>query len=245
MSGFPASANGASSFHLWWDPAPGPGIEASVTVLVEEEPRHPHLVFWALQVGFTTDLGHRTGAAHLGLQWNPRHPSHRAVNWGGYAEDGAVLEGSPSPLPSTPRDPNTRDFSWEPGRRYRLAVRRAGDGAWDGYVDGGSGPVLVRRLFNPGTGLVSPVVWTECFARCSDPSVSVVWSDPEMVTGTGLVSPSAYRVTYQSASAGGCPNTNSSTTAAGVRQATNVSRTTPDGARLGPKEGQGPPRTGR
>ncbi len=119
---------GVSSFHLWWqDAPPEPVVAVEVTLEVVEAPVVDRLYFWALQATFndaTTDHG----GAHLGLQWNPRYPGSRAANWGGYpkfGQWGAVLQGTPSPLPSTPNDPNTRDYPWQQGVPYRLRISRS------------------------------------------------------------------------------------------------------------------------
>jgi hypothetical protein len=205
-----------------------------VVLTVEAPPRTDHLHFWALQVGFA-EGGRRTGGAHLGLQWNARHPGSRAVNWGGYRVDGALLEGDPSPLPSAPGDPNTRDLPWEPGRRYRLSVRPGdGPGTWRGEITGLDDDldVAVRTLHGGGTRLVDPVVWSEVFAPCDDPSVSVRWTEPRIVTAAGgRFRPIGYRVGYQPVRRGGCSNTDVvSGDGPGVLQVTNRSRRTPDGA---------------
>ena len=73
--GFPPSGNGASSFHLGWRLPPGAGhlVSASVTLEVLTPPVVDDLYFWALQVTFPG-----AGAAHLGLQWNHRHPAFGA-----------------------------------------------------------------------------------------------------------------------------------------------------------------------
>ena len=231
--GFPGSGNGASSFHLWWEPPPPPADEVSVTLIIEALPRHLNLVFWALQVSFADDLGRTVGGAHLGLQWNPRHPSNRAVNWGGYDRGGNILDGSVSPLVSMPDDPNTRDFAWIEGRPYRLVVGRgSAPGRWLGLViDTVTGDRYpVRELIVPATGLIAPVVWTECFARCDDDSVAARWSGPVVAAGGGERVPRAYRVSYQSPDAGGCSNTDVDRGPDGVRQVTSVARETPDGA---------------
>ena len=110
LSGEPQSGNGASSFHLWWEvPSELRFTKIAATLEVVDEPIVDRLVFWALQVSFVQPGG---GGAHLGLQHHPRFPASSAANWGGYAPpgEGDLLEGSQSPLPSTPNDPNTRDF---------------------------------------------------------------------------------------------------------------------------------------
>jgi hypothetical protein len=60
---------------------------------------------------------------------------------------------------------------------------------------------VVRRLdVRPAVALASPVVWSEVFARCDDPSSAVRWSEltPAPVTT---------QITYQSFEDGGCTNT--------------------------------------
>jgi hypothetical protein len=200
--GFPTSSNRASSMHLHWDPVPAPAREVSAVLEVVEPPVVPHLYFWALQVSFG-DRGRRVGGAHLGLQWYDRHPGSTAVNWGGYRDGAGELEGDASTLASATGNPNTRDFAWEARREYRLTIHGEGDGWWTGVVtDTTTGTAtVVRRLHAPGsTELTNPVVWSEVFARCDDPSVTVRWSrlDPP---------PRGLRPTYQSHEYGGCANT--------------------------------------
>jgi hypothetical protein len=231
--GFPPSGNGASSFHLGWRLPPGAGhlVEAGVTLEVVTPPAVNHLYFWALQVAFPG-----AGAAHLGLQWNHRHPAFGAVNWGGYAADGALLSGTASALRSTPDDPNTRDYPWEPGRAYRLRVHRAGENAWRGEVIdlAVDDTTIVRDLFSPAQHLGNPMVWSEVFARCDDPSVTARWWDFEVVTGRGeAIAPTGLAVNYQSHADGGCANTTSVLDdGGGVLQVTNAERHTPQGATL-------------
>ena len=231
--GFPPSGNGASSLHLGWRLPRGAGhlVEAGVTLEVVTPPAVDHLYFWALQVGFPG-----AGAAHLGLQWNHRHPGFGAVNWGGYAADGSLLAGTASPLLSTPDDPNTRDYPWEPARPYRLVVRRAADRVWRGEVtDLVAGDVTaVRDLTAPASFLSDPMVWSEVFARCDDPSVTARWSDFEVVTeGGDRLAPAALAVNYQSHLDGGCANTTSVRDArGGVLQITSTERLTPQGETL-------------
>jgi hypothetical protein len=231
--GFPPSGNGASSFHLGWRLPPGAGhlVAASVTLEVRTPPVVDHLYFWALQVAFPG-----AGAAHLGLQWNDRHPGFGAVNWGGYAADGSLLAGRESPLPSTPADPNTRDYSWEPTREYRLRVVRVDEGAWRGQVtDLTSGDTTtVRDLIAAAPFLGDPMVWSEVFARCDDPSVTVRWSDFEVRTEAGdRLGPTALTVNYQAHADGGCSNTTSvPDDQGGVVQVTNAERHTPQGSTI-------------
>ena len=201
--GFPTSSNRASSMHLVWEPAPAPGLEVSAVREIVEPPVVPHLYFWALQASFV-DRGRRVGGAHLGLQWYDRHPGSTAVNWGGYRDGAGELAGDESVLPSATGNPNTRDFAWLPRRPYRLRISGDGDGWWSGEVtDLVTGDAtVVRRLRGGGTALASPVVWSEVFARCDDPSVTVRWSELSPA-------PSALRTSYQSHADGGCANTRS------------------------------------
>ena len=141
--------HGVSSFHLWWQGIDGgaPLVEVAATIEVLRQPATDRLYFWALQTSFISDRGTH-GAAHIGLQWNPRHPGNKAVNWGGYADVAdvrSILDGTPSPLPSTPADPNTRDYPWQEGVAYRLRVSRASMG-WQGSItDTSSGVTSVIR----------------------------------------------------------------------------------------------------
>lgn len=231
--GFPPSGNGASSFHLGWSLPAGAGhlVEAGVTLEVETPPAVDRLYFWALQVAFPG-----AGAAHLGLQWNNRHPGFGAVNWGGYATDGSLLAGTESPLPSTPDDPSTRDYPWEPARPYRLLVRRAAEGEWRGEVtDVRTGSTTaVRDLASAAPYLAGPMVWSEVFARCDDPSVTARWSDFQVTTDRGdRFAPTGLTVNYQSHSEGGCANTTSVLDdQGGALQTTNTERLTPQGSTL-------------
>jgi hypothetical protein len=231
ISGYPTSANGASSLHLRWQlPAGvGPVVAAGVHLTVEGEPEVDELYFWALQASFRDRRGHRYGGAHLGLQWNRRHPGNRAANWGGYAPSGQVLSGSSSTLPSAPGDVNTRDLWWEPGRMVTLRISRAPGGGWDGRVDG----VRIRTLYAGGDLLDDLMVWSEVFARCDDPPAAVRWSGFHVETQEGhVVAPEAVVVNYQARTAGGCDNTTALADGPGVRQVTGVERLVPQGAHL-------------
>jgi hypothetical protein len=226
VKGFPTSANRASSFHLHWLPR-AELVEASVVLEVLRAPQVSHLYFWALQVGFASASG-PVGGAHLGLQWISTHPGSTAVNWGGYDSAGNILNGSQSSLPSADGNPNTRDFTWRPGRPYRLQVTRGpSPGAWTGLVTDLSSDVTVevRHLYGAGDRLVGPMVWSEVFARCEDPPVEVKWSEPEGRTPDGTRwSADSYRITYQSHGQGGCANTDVGIVAGGVVQVTGVVR---------------------
>ena len=225
VSGRPPSANGASSLHLVWDvPTAEELVEASVTLMVPEPPSVPRLYFWALQVSFPGGAG-----AHLGLQWaaDPPKGLHH-VNWGGYGASGAELSGGTSTLPSSFANPNTRDFDWEAGRPYRLRIARATRG-WAGWVD----DTMVRCLDAPGESIEDPMVWSEVFADCDNPAVSVRWSGLEVVTRSGRRVPvTSVAASYQSRQEGGCDNTSSETDGHALIQTTNGVRTTPKGARL-------------
>jgi hypothetical protein len=197
-------------------------------------PAGPWLHFWALQASFV-DGGRRTGGAHLGLQHAPAHPGATAVNWGGYGDSGE-LRGTGSVLPSTPGNPNTRDYAWAARRPYRLRIGPgAGPGAWRGEVtDVLTGTAtVVRELWCPATSLADPVVWSEVFAPCDAPGTAVRWSDPSATTLDGSVLvPREVRVTYQSYEDGGCTNSATFTDGVAVVQATAAERRVPPGARL-------------
>ena len=229
VTGRPTSANGASSFHLTWLLGPGdPLVEVSAVLEVLVPPAVPSLYFWALQVSFAGG-GAGGGGAHVGLQWNDRHPGRGAVNWGGYAPGGGLLRGGASGLPSAPDDPNTRDYPWQPQRPYRLRVSASPGlpGHWQGEVtDLVSGAAtVIRHLEGGGDRLESPVVWSEVFARCEDPSVSVRWSGLEGRTAAGeRVVPHGLSVNYQARVAGGCDNTTVLVDGLGVMQTTNAER---------------------
>ena len=208
--------------HLWWEPSPTVD-RVAVDLEVVEPPTVDRLYFWALQVSFTDGTGRRHGGGHVGLQWHPQHPGRTAVNWGGYRPDGGgELDGTTSDLPSATGNPNTRDFAWEPRRRYRLSVERTDEG-WTASVDG----MPIRTLHAGGDRLTGLVVWSEVFARCDDPPTAVRWSgfDPH---------PAHLRATYQQHADGGCANT---TAEDGAIQRTNAERTTPHGGLVTPSPG--------
>jgi hypothetical protein len=219
------SANGASSFHLEWEVPTGEDlVEASVSLVVPAAPSASRLYFWALQVSFSGGAG-----AHLGLQWGADPPERlRHVNWGGYGASGEELSGGSSSLPSSFSNANTRDYDWKFGRPNRLRICRTAQG-WAGWVD----DTLVRCLDAPGDIIMYPVVWSEVFAHCDDPTVCVRWSDLEVVTRAGRRVPVNSVVTrYQSRREGGCDNTSSNTTEHAFVQTTNAVRETPPGRRL-------------
>lgn len=239
IGGRPGSANGASSFHLWWEmPASAPLVEVSVVLEVVVPPAVDSLYFWALQVDFVDGSVHR-GGAHTGLQWYDRFPGSTAVNWGGYASaGGGVLAGSASTLPGFADEPNTRSYPWQPGRRYRFRVYRSPEraGAWRSEVtDVLSGHTsMIRDLYAGGRYLAAPLVWSEVFADCDAPSVTVRWSRMRAVDETGVVlAPRAVLVNYQSAADGGCSNTTVALDGDGVLQIANAERIVPHGTSLG------------
>jgi hypothetical protein len=150
------------------------------------------------------------------------------VNWGGYGPGGAELAGTPSRLPSSFDNPNTRDLDWEEAHDYRLRIGR-GSAGWAGWVDG----TLVRELYVPGAILSSPIVWSEVFANCDHPGVSVRWSDAEVVTRSGeRVAIRSAIANYQRRSEGGCDNTSSTVEENAFVQRTSTRRVTPPGTRL-------------
>lgn len=247
------SANGASSFHLVWEMPGGPGseigfLEASAVLEIVVPPRVSALYFWALQVDFVAGSV-ALGGAHTGLQWNPRYPQNRAVNWGGYASGergGFVLPGTRSELSGFPDDPNTLTYGWLSGRPYRLRVFRSPEtpGAWRSEVtDLVSGITQTVRDLLPGepprnveSYLLRPVVWSEVFAPCDAPPVTVRWSDLRAVDASGAdVRPSAVLVNYQAGQDGGCPNTTAGVDGrGGYLQMTNTARVVGQGVLLGP-----------
>lgn len=232
--GLPTSSNRASSMHLLWSGPPHPLVEARATIEVIEPPTVDRLYFWALQVSFD-DGGVRRGGAHFGLQYHPSHPGAGAVNWGGYADVGGELDGSVSALPSALDNANTRDYPWRPGTRYRYRIFRSPERGWRGSItDLSTGTeTVVRDLWVDGDGLVSPMVWTECFAGCGEPSAAVRWTDLEAVTSAGeTVTVTSARTNYQSYADGGCTNTNSSVDGRGFVQRTATERIAGPGSLL-------------
>jgi hypothetical protein len=240
LSGRPPSGNGASSLHLVWQAPPGDWVTAEATLEILEPPAVDKLYFWAMQVSFH-DRGRQGGAGHIGLQWHGAHPGGTAVNWGGYGPDGVELRGSPSPLPSATGNVNTRDYAWLPNRAYRLRVSWApepgprGRSSWRGEIDDltTGHTTHVRDLWAVGATLGDPLVWSEVFADCDDPSTIVRWSDLRLIDRSGAVAGvDAVSVNYQSLGDGGCANTASLVDDRGFRQVTNTQRTTRQGARL-------------
>jgi hypothetical protein len=221
--------------HLFWT-LPGSFTAAEVTLEVLDAPAVDRLYFWALQASFTD--GHRTlGGAHLGLQWHPDYPGATAVNWGGYRAGGGELAGTASTLPGSLGNPHTRDYPWEVGVPYRLRIdrspRRAG--SWRGSLhDPQRGrTVVIRELMPGGTHLCSLMTWSEVFARCEHPPVTVRWSDPVAFDELDRsVRPTEVAVNYQSHADGGCANTNAFIDDTGICQRTCCSRRVAQGSRL-------------
>lgn len=201
-------------------------VAAGVTLTVRELPVVERLYFWAMQVGFEGRFGGARGAAHLGLMWNPRHPSSNAANWGGYDPSGTVLGGPPAGLRSATGNPNTFDYRWEAGRPYRLRVER-GEGGWLGTVtDDDGGTTVVRTLVVGGARRLTGLgVWSEVFADCDHPPAEVAWSDPWQEVADGPIErPDRCRLTYQEEQRGGCTNTATTVEGRAVVQRTNAER---------------------
>ena len=232
--GLPPSPNGASSFHVWWELPDIPLVSVSVVLEVLRPPEVNRLAFFAIQASFRS-RGRHEGGAHAGLQWNPRHPRNRAVNWGGYDHQGAILSGTESSLPSAPDDPNTRDFLWATGARYRLTIgppasEARGPSLWPARIEGldTGEDLVVRELRCEGSHLRAPVVWSELFTRCDDPSIEVRWSDPRAMSQDGEEVPVGRgRVTYQPYDAGGCTNTTVEPDGLGIVQRSGCERRVP------------------
>jgi hypothetical protein len=235
IEGRPPSGNGASSFHLFWQlPPHEPLTEVSATFELLNQPIRNTLYFWALQAGFADGAG-SYGGAHFGFQWNPDYPDMRAVCWGGYANAGGELDGGPTTFPSTDGNPNVCGYRWTTGERWTWRIRRIGDGGvWRAeFDDPTSGQtVTIRDLWCRGDRLVDPMVWSEVFAHCDDPSVHVRWSEFTARTATETITPTSVSVNYQSYADGGCTNTNTSADGNGVVQATNTERVTAQGTQL-------------
>ncbi|MFN0028138.1 MAG: hypothetical protein ACKV2O_13305 [Acidimicrobiales bacterium] len=237
VRGEPPSGNGASSLHLFWD-LPGRFKAVEVTLEVLEMPTVSRLYFWALQANFVGPDG-PGGGAHLGLQFHPDYPGATAVNWGGYRNGGGELQGSASPLAGALGNVNTRDYPWQPGRPYRLRIDRSPDqpGWWQGSVrdlaDPGGGWVTVRALRGGGTHLTSLMTWSEVFARCEHPPVTVRWSDPAGFLDDGTPQrPATMSVNYQARADGGCANTTAEADQVGIRQRTGTERLVAQGTNL-------------
>jgi len=234
VTGPPTSSNGASSFHLFWELAPVPLIEVAATIEVVEPPTVDKLYFWALQANFQFGNSAR-GGAHFGLQHHPAYTWAGAVNWGGYRHGGGELDGSTSELPSALDNVNTRNYQWQPHRRYRYRIYRSPRRGWRGSItDLETGEqTVVRDLLIEADTMINPMVWTEAFADCDDSPAAVRWSDFQALSTAGEpLTPVAVRVNYQSHPDGGCANTNIELDGSSIIQRTSTERTTRTGTRL-------------
>ena len=229
---------GPTSAHLWFDGVPsGPWRSVSATLQVIDEPTSAHLYFWALQASFTDASGTAFGAAHTGLQWNPRHPDSRAVNWGGYAKTAdvsSVLEGSRSALPGIAGDENTRNFPWRSGVGYQFTISHSEHGWRSTVVDTSTGEqTIIRDLFAAGDRLNGFVVWMEIFAPCDAPRTVVRWTDLAVVDEARgeRREVRAVRTSFPDVRAA-CTNNDSRVGDSGWLQLTNDRRTTATGVTL-------------
>ncbi|MGE0877682.1 MAG: hypothetical protein AB7L13_01055 [Acidimicrobiia bacterium] len=231
---------GVSSFHLWWGDQPAePVTEVLVTCEVVQAPTASRLYFWAVQADFVDASGRSHGAAHGGFQWNPSFPpNYTALNWGGYSNASdvtSILTGTESPLPSTPNDPNTRDYPWIVGRPYRFRIHKGARGWAFDVVDTVTGlSTTVRELLVGGDRLRAVVVWSEVFCRCDHESAIARWSDFEYRTASGAsVRPRTATTNFPAFSAGDCTNTDIRTDGAGaVVMLTNAERTIAPGVTI-------------
>lgn len=183
--GVPEGLPSASSFYLRWfgetgnpdDPTDlGLYTGASAKLTVPETPVMSEIYFWALQVYFYDAEGNQLAGAHTGLQWAPGHPNNRAVNWGGYSDvTESELDGTTSDMPSATDNPNTRDYEWDINTEYTFEISHVGDGFWRATVNGET----IRDLEVPDSAFIStPILFSEIFAACDDPTHMVKWRDP-------------------------------------------------------------------
>ncbi len=200
--------------HLFWQmpqiPRDDPIVEVGATILITHRPEIERLFFWALQADFIEER-RVIGAGHLGLQYHPSYPAGGAANWGGYhgsdSTGSGELPGSTLTMPSTLHNVNTGDYPWQAGKLYRYRIYPSPERGWRGSItekETGT-ETIIRDLWCPGSELGRPMVWTEAFAHCDDPSVGVQWSEFSGVTRSGfVVGPDAVKVNYQSIANGGC-----------------------------------------
>ena len=231
VAGPPTSSNGASSFHLFWDVGPE-AIRAVEATVVIEDPVPYRLVFCALQVSPAGGFG-RLGGLHFGLQHHPGHPAGGAINWGGYHARGGEVDGSALTVPSAMNNRNTGDYAWRHGRPYRYRIDRS-DAGWRGSItdlDLGE-TMVVRDLHVDGDRLEAPMVWTESFAHCDDPAMTVRWSDLTIETDAGRRTIRSGRINHQTVADGGCSNTDWSVDGDAFVQRTSTERTRATGDRL-------------
>ena len=127
--------HGVSSFHLWWQGIDGgaPLVEVAATSAGAAPARHRPVVLLGDADVASSPTPVPTAPPTSGCSGTRVTPVSKAVNWGGYADIAdvrSVLEGTPSPLPSTPDDPNTRDYPWQSRAwRYRLRMATVANGA--------------------------------------------------------------------------------------------------------------------
>lgn len=236
--GTPPSGNGASSFHLFWDTPRGDWVAAECEWMIEAEPSSSRLHFWAMQASMVGDGPGSAG--HLGPQWCPGQ--RRCVNWGGYGPGGRELDGSTSSLPAPDANPNTRDYPWRTGVVHRLRIERGdplgGDDSrrrWRGSIaDLEAGETtMIRELHAAGDRLDMVMVWSEVFARCDDPPVTVRWGAFTLTDEQGRrVTVDRARVNYQRVADGGCATTDIATDGPWFVQRTGSERLTPQGSSL-------------
>ena len=87
---------------------------------------------------------------------------------------------------------------------------------------------MVRYLLCDGDHLRAPVVWSELFTRCDDPTIEVRWSEPAAIGPDGeSIRVYRGRVTYQAYDAGGCTNTTVQADPVGIVQRSACERRTP------------------
>lgn len=223
--------------HLFWDLPSSDLVEVRATIEVLEPPPPNRLVFWALQANFTDERG-QLGAGHFGLQHHPEYPGRCAINWGGYYSQASgrsgELPGSALAAPSALSNANTCNFSWQSGVPYTYRIHRAPEQGWRGSVIEADGTeTVVRDLYGDGHRLSNPMVWTESFANCDDPTSTVRWSSFVGIESNGaIVSPRSVRVNYQKEADGGCSNTSIEPAGNGFVQRTNAVRSHASGSRL-------------
>jgi hypothetical protein len=93
--------------------------------------------------------------------------------------------------------------------------------------------VVIRELVPGGTHLCSLMTWSEVFARCEQPPVTVRWSNPVAFDDLDEpVRPAEVAVNYQSYGDGGCSNTTAFLDDVGVCQRTGCERLVATGSRL-------------
>ncbi len=118
------------------------------------------------------------------------------------------------------------------GHGSRPGVSRT-NSTWRGVViDRATGEaVVVRELVCPGTNLDHIVMWSEIFAPCDAPKLTVAWSNATAITPTGAHPITSFSVSYQSVADGGCSNSDVSVGRDGrVIQTTNIDRQTAAGS---------------